>query len=182
MLANDWMNDRAQPDAVIHRRLDDMAQVEVASVDVIARPDDQNTAPAVLRQILAEGRDIATSFYTGSGERGPRRVGADGVNPDYDLDARGGHAVLLVGYGVINAQRYFIIGNSYGKYLERDLKIPLIRLTFPIFDRHHHHRFPTWGYQGALRVLVTLLDKIMDTMDLDTNEPGVTDFSFDLTR
>ena len=76
----------------------------------------------------------------------------------------------------------FIIGNSYGKYLERDLKIPLIRLTFPIFDRHHHHRFPTMGYQGGLRVLVTLLDKIMDTMDLDTNEAGVSDYSFDLTR
>lgn len=76
----------------------------------------------------------------------------------------------------------FLIGNSYGKYLERDLKIPLIRLTFPIFDRHHHHRFPTMGYQGGLRVLVTLLDKIMDVMDLDTNEAGVSDYSFDLTR
>jgi nitrogenase molybdenum-iron protein beta chain len=76
----------------------------------------------------------------------------------------------------------FLIGSSYGKYLERDLKVPLIRLTFPIFDRHHHHRFPVWGYQGALRVLVTLLDKIMDTMDLDTNEAGVSDYSFDLTR
>jgi nitrogenase molybdenum-iron protein beta chain len=38
------------------------------------------------------------------------------------------------------------------------------------------------GYQGGLRVLVTLLDKIMDTMDLDTNEAGVSDYSFDLTR
>jgi nitrogenase molybdenum-iron protein beta chain len=76
----------------------------------------------------------------------------------------------------------FIIGNSYAKYLERDLKVPLIRLTFPIFDRHHHHRFPVMGYQGGLRVLVTLLDKIFDTLDLDTNEPGVTDYSFDLTR
>ena len=48
----------------------------------------------------------------------------------------------------------FLIGSSYGKYLERDTKTPLIRLTFPIFDRHHHHRFPTWGYQGGLQVLV----------------------------
>src|SRR5438045_2720355 len=49
-----------------------------------------------------------------------------------------------------------LIGNPYGKYLERDVGTPLIRLMFPIFDRHHHHRFPVWGYQGALRVLVTL--------------------------
>ena len=76
----------------------------------------------------------------------------------------------------------FIIGSSYGKYLERDTKIPLIRLTFPIFDRHHHHRFPVMGYQGGLRVLTTILDKIFDKYDSDTSEAGVTDYSFDLTR
>ncbi|MDR3536331.1 MAG: nitrogenase molybdenum-iron protein subunit beta [Acetobacteraceae bacterium] len=75
-----------------------------------------------------------------------------------------------------------LIGNSYGKYLERDCNVPLIRLAFPIFDRHHHHRFPVWGYQGGLRVLVTLLDKILDKLDDDTIEPGVTDYSYDLTR
>jgi nitrogenase molybdenum-iron protein beta chain len=75
-----------------------------------------------------------------------------------------------------------LIGNSYGKYLERDTGTPLIRLMFPIFDRHHHHRFPVWGYQGALRVLVTLLDKIFDKLDDDTIIPGVTDYSYDLTR
>ena len=75
-----------------------------------------------------------------------------------------------------------LIGNSYGKYLERDTGTPLIRLMFPIFDRHHHHRFPTWGYQGSLRVLVQLLDTIFDKLDTETIEPGVTDYSFDLTR
>ncbi|MCK8784985.1 nitrogenase molybdenum-iron protein subunit beta [Roseomonas sp. NAR14] len=75
-----------------------------------------------------------------------------------------------------------LIGNSYGKYLERDTGTPLVRLMFPIFDRHHHHRFPVWGYQGALRVLVTLLDKVFDRLDDETIEPGVTDYSYDLTR
>jgi nitrogenase molybdenum-iron protein beta chain len=75
-----------------------------------------------------------------------------------------------------------LIGNSYGKYLERDVGTPLIRLMFPIFDRHHHHRFPIWGYQGGLRVLVTLLDKIFDVLDEETIVPGVTDYSYDLTR
>ena len=75
-----------------------------------------------------------------------------------------------------------LIGNSYGKYLERDVGTPLIRLMFPIFDRHHHHRFPVWGYQGGLRVLTTLLDKIFDKLDDATIEPGVTDYSYDLTR
>lgn len=70
----------------------------------------------------------------------------------------------------------FLIGSSYGKYLEKDVGIPLIRLTFPIFDRHHHHRFPTFGYQGGLRVLVEILDRIFEKMD------GESDISFDLTR
>lgn len=76
----------------------------------------------------------------------------------------------------------FLIGSSYGKYLERDTGTPLIRLSFPIFDRHHHHRFPVMGYQGGLRVLTTILDKIFDKYDQDTIEPGVTDYSYDLTR
>ena len=75
-----------------------------------------------------------------------------------------------------------LIGNSYGKYLERDTGTPLIRLAFPIFDRHHHHRFPTMGYQGALTVLVKLLDTIFDKLDDDTIVPGETDYSYDLTR
>jgi len=73
----------------------------------------------------------------------------------------------------------FVIGSSYGKYFEKDLGIPLIRLTFPIFDRHHHHRFPTWGYQGGLRVLTTILDKIFDKLDTYTSQTGI---SYDLTR
>jgi nitrogenase molybdenum-iron protein beta chain len=75
-----------------------------------------------------------------------------------------------------------LIGNSYGKYLERDTGTPLIRLMFPIFDRHHHHRRPTWGYEGALNVLIKVLDTIFDKIDADTIEPGETDYSFDLTR
>ncbi|MGF1659243.1 MAG: nitrogenase molybdenum-iron protein subunit beta [Rubrimonas sp.] len=75
-----------------------------------------------------------------------------------------------------------LIGNSYGKFLERDTGVKLIRLMFPIFDRHHHHRFPTWGYQGGLTVLVKLLDTIFEKLDAETGTAGVTDYSFDLTR
>lgn len=75
-----------------------------------------------------------------------------------------------------------LIGNSYGKYLERDTKTPLLRMTFPIFDRHHHHRFPMMGYQGGLKVLTDILDKFFDIYDDDTIEPAKTDYSFDLTR
>ena len=72
----------------------------------------------------------------------------------------------------------FLIGSSHGKYLERDTGTPLIRIGFPVFDRHHHHRFPIWGYQGGLNVLVKILDKIMDTLDAKS----VGGASFDLVR
>ncbi len=76
----------------------------------------------------------------------------------------------------------FLIGNTYGKYLERDTGTPLIRIGFPIFDRHHKHRYPVWGYQGGLNVLVQILDKIFDTIDASTNTPAKTDYSFDIIR
>ncbi|UVO35945.1 nitrogenase molybdenum-iron protein subunit beta [Bradyrhizobium arachidis] len=76
----------------------------------------------------------------------------------------------------------FLIGNTYGKYLERDTGTPLIRIGFPIFDRHHHHRSPIWGYQGGLNVLVKILDKIFDEIDNKTNILGKTDYSFDIIR
>ncbi|MBI5750958.1 MAG: nitrogenase molybdenum-iron protein subunit beta [Hydrogenophilales bacterium] len=76
----------------------------------------------------------------------------------------------------------FLIGNTYGKFLERDVGTPLVRIGFPIFDRHHHHRYPVWGYQGSMNVLVTILDKIFDEMDKNTNVPGKTDYSYDIIR
>jgi nitrogenase molybdenum-iron protein beta chain len=76
----------------------------------------------------------------------------------------------------------FLIGNTYGKYLERDTNTPLIRIGFPIFDRHHKHRYPVWGYQGGMNVLVTILDKIFDQIDATTNIASKTDYSFDIIR
>ena len=76
----------------------------------------------------------------------------------------------------------FLIGNTYGKYLERDCAVPLIRLVFPIFDRHHYHRFPTWGYNGALWLLTMLLDEFFETLDANTIVPGKTDYSYDIIR
>jgi len=76
----------------------------------------------------------------------------------------------------------FLIGNSYSKYLERDTKTPMIHIGFPVHDRHHHHRYPIWGYQGALNVLVWILDRIMLELDRNSSDIGKTDFSYDLVR
>jgi nitrogenase molybdenum-iron protein beta chain len=76
----------------------------------------------------------------------------------------------------------FLIGNTYGKYLDRDTGTPLIRIGFPIFDRHHKHRYPVWGYQGSMNVLVWILDAIFDDIDRNTNVVAKSDYSFDIIR
>ena len=83
----------------------------------------------------------------------------------------------------------FLIGNSYGKFIQRDTahkapecEVPLIRLGFPIFDRHHLHRATTLGYEGAMSMLTTLVNAVLEQLDRDTMEMGVTDYNFDLVR
>lgn len=83
----------------------------------------------------------------------------------------------------------FLIGNSYGKFIQRDTlhkgkehEVPLIRVGFPIFDRHHLHRMTTWGYEGAMYMLTTLVNAVLERLDEETREMGVTDFNYDLVR
>lgn len=83
----------------------------------------------------------------------------------------------------------FLIGNSYGKYIQRDTvykgkehEVPLIRLGFPLFDRHHLHRSTTLGYEGAMQMLTTLVNAVLERLDEDTMGMGTTDYNFDLIR
>jgi len=76
----------------------------------------------------------------------------------------------------------FMIGNSYGKELERDTGIPLIRIGFPIFDRHHFHRYSISGYEGGLNLLTWITNKVLDQLDEETKGIATTDYFFDLIR
>jgi nitrogenase molybdenum-iron protein beta chain len=75
-----------------------------------------------------------------------------------------------------------LIGNSYGKYLWRDTKTPLVRIGYPIFDRHHLHRYATYGYQGAINLLNWIVNTLLDELDRNTIIPAKTDISYDLIR
>ena len=75
-----------------------------------------------------------------------------------------------------------LIGNSYGKYLWRDTHTPLVRIGYPIFDRHHMHRYETLGYRGALNLHNWIVNTILDELDRQTIIPAKTDISFDLIR
>ncbi len=76
----------------------------------------------------------------------------------------------------------FLIGNVYGKELYRDTGIPLIRIGFPIFDRHHLHRYSISGYKGALNLLTWITNAVLDQLDEETKGIATTDFFFDCVR
>jgi len=83
----------------------------------------------------------------------------------------------------------FMIGNSYGKFIQRDtitkgkeFEVPLIRVGFPIFDRHHLHRDTTLGYEGAMHMLKTIVNEILSRLDDETRGMGTTDYNYDLVR
>ncbi|MBI5742182.1 MAG: nitrogenase molybdenum-iron protein subunit beta [Nitrospirae bacterium] len=72
----------------------------------------------------------------------------------------------------------FLIGNSYAKLLWRDTGTPLIRIGFPLFDRHHLHRYPIIGYHGALNLVCLIVNTVLDEMDRKTMNTT----SFDVIR
>ncbi|WP_291992766.1 nitrogenase molybdenum-iron protein subunit beta [Candidatus Accumulibacter sp. ACC003] len=83
----------------------------------------------------------------------------------------------------------FLIGNSYGKFIQRDtlykgkeFEVPLIRLGFPIFDRHHLHRQTTLGYEGMMSIVTQLTNAVLEQLDRETMGMGTTDYNFDLVR
>ena len=70
-----------------------------------------------------------------------------------------------------------LIGSSHLKYLSREADVPLVRVGFPVFDRHHLHRFPIVGYQGSVSLLAQLVNTVLDELDRHAPAP-----SFDLVR
>lgn len=76
----------------------------------------------------------------------------------------------------------FMIGNVYGKELYRDTGTPLIRIGFPIFDRHHLHRYSISGYKGAINLLTWITNAILDHLDEETKDIATTDYFFDSVR
>ncbi|NTU42537.1 MAG: nitrogenase molybdenum-iron protein subunit beta [Nitrospirales bacterium] len=71
-----------------------------------------------------------------------------------------------------------LIGNSYAKFLWRDTGTPLVRVGFPLFDRHHLHRYPVIGYQGVINLVNWVVNTVLDEMDRKTMNTA----SFDVIR
>ena len=41
---------------------------------------------------------------------------------------------------------------------------PLVRIGFPLFDRHHLHRQPIIGYQGVINLVTMLVNTVLDEL------------------
>jgi nitrogenase molybdenum-iron protein beta chain len=71
-----------------------------------------------------------------------------------------------------------LLGNSYAKFLWRDTGTPLVRLGFPLFDRHHLHRHAIVGYQGAINLATWIVNTVLDELDRNSMDTA----SFDVIR
>jgi nitrogenase molybdenum-iron protein beta chain len=70
---------------------------------------------------------------------------------------------------VVTEQVDALIGDTHGKFLARDAKIPLFRFGFPVFDRVNKHRYPLVGYQGVINMVTEICNRFIDLKD-DTCE------------
>jgi nitrogenase molybdenum-iron protein beta chain len=71
-----------------------------------------------------------------------------------------------------------LIGPSSAKFLWRDTRTPFVRVGFPLFDRHHLHRRPIIGYEGAINLLTDIVNTVLEEMDREAMDTT----SFDLIR
>lgn len=71
-----------------------------------------------------------------------------------------------------------LIGPSSAKFLWRDTRTPIVRVGFPLFDRHHLHKRPIVGYEGAVNLLMDIVNTVLDEMD----RASIDSTSFDLIR
>lgn len=58
-----------------------------------------------------------------------------------------------------------LIGDTHGKFITREAKIPLFRFGFPVFDRVNLHRYPIIGYQGVIYMVTEICNRFIDITD-----------------
>jgi Mo-nitrogenase MoFe protein subunit NifK (EC 1.18.6.1) len=63
-----------------------------------------------------------------------------------------------------------LIGNTHCKYIARAEDIPFVRFGFPILDRYAHQYLPTTGYKGAIRLVESITNALLDRIDRDSAE------------
>ena len=62
------------------------------------------------------------------------------------------------------------------------VQVPLRRVGLPLVDRHQLYRQTSIGYEGAMQVVTTLVNAVLEKLDADTMGMATTDYNFDLVR
>lgn len=71
-----------------------------------------------------------------------------------------------------------LVGPSSAKFLWRDTRTPIVRVGFPLHDRHHLYKDPIVGYEGATNLLKLIVNTVLEEMDRNS----IDNTSFDLVR
>lgn len=71
-----------------------------------------------------------------------------------------------------------LVGPSSAKFLWRDTRTPLVRVGFPLHDRHHLYKRAIVGYDGAVNLLMDIVNTVLDELD----RAAMDSTSFDLVR
>lgn len=58
-----------------------------------------------------------------------------------------------------------ILGNSKGRFISIDYKIPMVRVSFPTYDRAGHYRYPIVGYKGATWLAEAMANALFQDME-----------------
>ncbi|MBI5521197.1 MAG: nitrogenase [Desulfarculus sp.] len=84
-----------------------------------------------------------------------------------DPQVRSGVDFYQIGEEARALQPDILIGNSKGHALARQLRVPLLRVGFPIHDRFGAGRIQTLGYRGALSLLDVLINTLLKKRQAD---------------
>jgi nitrogenase molybdenum-iron protein NifN len=106
---------------------------------------------------------VSSSKSPGFTEYAMERVAQ--VKPDCDVTILEDVDFDAFNDAVKKAKPEMLIGNSNGKYIAKEMGIPLVRVGFPIHDRVGAQRILSLGYLGAMNMLDKVTNTILETQE-----------------
>jgi nitrogenase molybdenum-iron protein NifN len=106
---------------------------------------------------------VASSKSPGFAEYAMERVRQ--VKPDCDVTILEDVDFDAFNDAVKKAKPEMLIGNSNGKYIAKEMGIPLVRIGFPIHDRVGAQRILSLGYLGAMNMLDRVTNTILESQE-----------------
>ncbi len=85
------------------------------------------------------------------------------INAEYNIDCLGieGSDLYEFQEKLEETGCHLVLGNSKGKDLADDLKVPLVRFGFPVYDRVGTYRYSIMGYNGSIYLLDQMINAIL---------------------